>query len=342
MKRAWIISDTHFGYKNSSREWLKTMSEWWEEFLIPTIKENMQPGDVIIHCGDLFDIRSHTDELIRHTTSKLILNLLKLKLELIIIAGNHDVYYKHSNTISSLDSLDYRILKNEKVKILKQPTVIGEVLFAPWEANTTKLGETLQNSKSDWVFMHADIQGLRYNKDLSSLDRGIKLETLSKFKGVFSGHIHWASSIGNVHYVGSPYHMDRSEISNKKYIQLIDFTSGAIVKFENKLSPKYVSVQYSDIVNNKVTLKNNDYIDIYLESEQTDDVRNFLKENSLENFNLKFKPPETKEVELNEKIDFSDSLLNQMLSTIKSTHSEEVQKFLKDLKNKYEDKEHQD
>lgn len=333
--KIFLISDTHFGIKNSSQKWLNVMTEWWEKHLIPTLKNEMEDGDLLLHLGDLFDIRTHTNELIRSTVVDLINNTLTKipkNSHFYILAGNHDVYFKNSNKISSLDPLDSI---HSRLHIVKEPLEVtlkdDQILLQPWENDMDKLGENLQKSKADWVFMHADIQGLRYNKDLSSLDRGLKLETLSRFKGVFSGHIHWANSNGNVHYVGTPYQLDRGERGNEKSIQCLKLDTGEIIKYINNISPKYVYVDYEDVQNSN--LKSKDYIDIKLKPEQAEGLREFLKDNNLENFNLKFEEPTIQEFEKDQKIDFSNSLLEQLLE---STKEEPYNLFLEELIKEYE------
>ena len=56
-KRAWLITDTHLGVRNSSQEWLQIMKEFFYDFFIPLVKKEKKPGDILIHCGDVFDSR---------------------------------------------------------------------------------------------------------------------------------------------------------------------------------------------------------------------------------------------------------------------------------------------
>ena len=56
-KRAWVISDTHFGARNNNVEWLDRMISYFEDYFIPIVKKNYKPGDILIHCGDVYDNR---------------------------------------------------------------------------------------------------------------------------------------------------------------------------------------------------------------------------------------------------------------------------------------------
>ena len=60
MAKIYLIGDTHIGlgYPNSVDKWYKVHREYFEDFLIPTLKKRIQPGDIIVHLGDLFDNRN--------------------------------------------------------------------------------------------------------------------------------------------------------------------------------------------------------------------------------------------------------------------------------------------
>ena len=56
-KRIWLISDTHLGVRTNSREWMDTIEDYFLNHFIPIIKKEYRPGDVLVHCGDVFDSR---------------------------------------------------------------------------------------------------------------------------------------------------------------------------------------------------------------------------------------------------------------------------------------------
>ena len=59
-----MITDTHFGiYLNNLDKWQNMMESTFYNFVIPYLKENVKPGDVLIHLGDLFDNRNDPIEL---------------------------------------------------------------------------------------------------------------------------------------------------------------------------------------------------------------------------------------------------------------------------------------
>ena len=56
-KRVFLISDTHFGIRSNSREWMDIIESYFYDFFIPLLKKEGRPGDIIVHCGDTFDSR---------------------------------------------------------------------------------------------------------------------------------------------------------------------------------------------------------------------------------------------------------------------------------------------
>ena len=56
-KRAWLLSDLHFGIKNNNKDFLNTQLDYFNNFFIPLIKKDKQLDDVLIILGDIFDSR---------------------------------------------------------------------------------------------------------------------------------------------------------------------------------------------------------------------------------------------------------------------------------------------
>ena len=54
MKRAFILSDTHFGARSNSIEWLEIMLDWFYSDFLIKVKSEYKPGDILIHSGDFF------------------------------------------------------------------------------------------------------------------------------------------------------------------------------------------------------------------------------------------------------------------------------------------------
>jgi DNA repair exonuclease SbcCD nuclease subunit len=272
-KRAFIISDTHLGARSNSIEWLDTMTDWFHKDFIPKVKEQYQPGDILIHCGDVFDNRQSVNLLVLHEGIRLFEELSQIFVDgIYIIAGNHDVMRKTSNDVSSLDCLKYI----PKVNIFKEPVIatIGNTksLFMPWRTNEEEERNCLAEYRIqdlNYLFCHTNIRHLKFDSG-RDVEEGISVKELSDFRRVYSGHIHWGQIRKNITMVGNPYQMTRSDAGNKKGWYLLDFESGKDKFFENQYSPKFVRIYLDKFLEKtvdelKVACLNN-RVDLYVPS----------------------------------------------------------------------------
>lgn len=272
-KRAIIVSDTHFGARSNSVEWLDVMRDWFHEDFIPKVKEVYQPGDILIHCGDVFDNRQSVNLLVLHEGIRLFEELSKIFVDgIYVIAGNHDVMRKTTNDVSSLDCLKYI----PRVHILKEP-VIAEIgttktLFMPWRTNEEEELKCLEDNKIhtlNYLFCHTNIRNLKFDNG-RDVEEGLGLSDLVNFRRVYSGHIHWGQHRGNVTMVGNPYQMTRSDAGNQKGWYILDFESGEETFIENTYSPKFVRVYLNKFLDRSVgelkEICTNNRVDLYVPS----------------------------------------------------------------------------
>ena len=68
-----------------------------------------KPGDILIHCGDLYDNRTSIPIIASYKAEKILLELSKI-LPLHIIVGNHDLWNKGTNDINIFNYLNTNLL----------------------------------------------------------------------------------------------------------------------------------------------------------------------------------------------------------------------------------------
>ena len=272
-KRAFIVSDTHLGARSNSVEWLDVMRDWFYQDFIPKAKENYRPGDILIHCGDVFDNRQSVNLLVLHEGIRLFEELSKIFVDgIYVIAGNHDVMRKTTNDVSSLDCLKYI----PKVHIIKEPVVadFGETkaLFMPWRTNEEEELRCLEEYKVQelhYLFCHTNIRNLKFDNG-RNVEEGLGISDLVNFRRVYSGHIHWGQHRGNVTMVGNPYQMTRSDAGNQKGWYILDINEGTEEFIENTYSPKFIRVYLNKFLDKSVgELKDictNNRVDLYVPS----------------------------------------------------------------------------
>lgn len=269
MSKIYIIGDTHLGlgFPNSLDKWFKVHQEYFSNFLIPLLKKEVRPGDIIIHLGDLFDNRNVIPINILNYGMDIVEEIAKIA-PLHIIIGNHDCWSKSSDEINTIRP--FKWIPN--VYVYDKTTQINhdglKLCLMPYiDKRITQINMISDNKDCDYLFCHSDLNGCKMH--LTSVAHKnsdkIDVEDFNKFKRVFSGHIHIRQVNKNFEFVGSNFQMDRNDYGDQKGITILDTETGEIEFTPNKISPvfKKVRVINEDDVNNLEILKDSkDYIDI--------------------------------------------------------------------------------
>ena len=264
--KIWIISDTHFGKKNGNIEkWLKIMRDYFFEFFIPILEENVKNGDILVIAGDVFDNREAID--MRATTLAVdVFEKLASILPVHTLVGNHDCFHQSVSHINAIASI--RNIKN--VTYYDTPTKIEynnkSILFMPYQNDTLAEKEILIKNKADILFCHSDLNGCKtqlnpyrpLNKSL------LEIEDFESFKYVYSGHIHIRQENKNHTFVGSPYHLDRNDIGNTKGIYIHNTKNDKVTFIENDYSPEFKKLEIVQEEDLKIIkkLKSQDIVDV--------------------------------------------------------------------------------
>lgn len=273
----FMISDIHLGIKNGSEQWQNNISGFFYDWFIPLLKNEKNERSFLIVLGDVFDDRKVTNIAVNDLTINIFTELGKL-MPVFILNGNHDIYHKTDNSITSLKSLE----NIKGIKIFKKPTRINitngnkksVLCLIPYQGDhekETKLCE--ENASADYIFMHTDIQGMKYDNG-REINLAVNVESV---KGrIYSGHIHKRQRNNNITYIGSPYQMRRSDIGNVKGIYRIDLKTDTESFFENNYSPvfqhflldEFLNMPYKDVKK----ICSNNYTDIFIYEDELSNV----------------------------------------------------------------------
>ncbi len=267
--RAFVISDTHFGvYPLNSDKWLKMMVKYFKEFFIPLIKAESLPGDVVIHCGDLFDNRNQIPVEVISTVIDIFEEIGQI-LPVHMLIGNHDISNKSTNDVNSPKSIKF--IPNITLYEATTKITIGnrDILMMPWvEHKNEQISLLRKYSGCDYLFCHSDLNGAKLHlKSVAHKNRDkIEVEEFSGYKKVFSGHIHLVQRNSNFTFVGSPYEMDRNDIGNQKGVFILDFSDMTEKFIPNIISPRFekLSILTEQDVENLGDIDTNNYIDLYI------------------------------------------------------------------------------
>lgn len=264
--RIHLISDLHFGIRANSLEWLNNQMDYFDNFYIPYLKDNIKKDDILFILGDIFDSRQSIDITVLNSAISVIEKLSKLLLVHILI-GNHDCAKKYDTDINSIVAFKYM----PNVYIYEKPIIItnekSHILILPWIGNRDIEENYVRANKYEYVFTHINIAGFKFDngKDIKSAF-ATDFSKFKQIKRLFSGHIHKRQEIGNLIYIGSPYHTKRSDIGNTKGIYLFDPEKNSIEFILNEFSPTFKRIMLEDILelslNDTIKILNNNYTDI--------------------------------------------------------------------------------
>lgn len=218
-----IITDTHYGARKTSALFHDYFEKFYSEVFFPTLDE--QGITTVVHMGDAFDSRKGIDFKALTWAQRVVFNPLKERgIQVHLIVGNHDAYYKNTNSVNGVDLL---LREYDNIKVYSEPTEskVGDldVLFIPWinqenEKETTKL---IEKSKSRCAMGHLELSGFKVNKHLV-MDHGLDSKVFNKFEKVYSGHYHTRSNNGTVFYLGNPYEMFWSDVKDDRGFHIFD------------------------------------------------------------------------------------------------------------------------
>jgi DNA repair exonuclease SbcCD nuclease subunit len=248
-KRVWLLGDTHLGIKNNSNEWIDQTREYFFDWFFPLIRKNYQPGDVMIHLGDVYDSRQSINIKVLNLGVDIFEELSNIFSDgVYVIAGNHDLWGKSSNKINSLKSIKW--IPN--VSVFEDPVTLKlmdkNFFLMPWRKDHNAESETLEYIEPhDVLCCHAYIRGLKLNKYVN-VESGAEIDKFKKFTRVYSGHIHYAQKQDNITMLGSPYELTRSDMDNQKSITLLDLSDMNEIVYPNTFSPRFKKFYFNDIL----------------------------------------------------------------------------------------------
>lgn len=248
-----MIFDTHFGARSDLRVFSNYMEEYFKNEFWPEIDK--RKIGAIIHGGDLFDRRKYINfQTLDRVRTFFFDELRKRKIPFYIIPGNHDVVFKNTNRLSSLNLLLQEYVADRTVKLVEEPTVFQfsdrKIGLVPWinpenyDESIHFLTDDKRTENVDVLVGHFAINGAAMDGGMVCKD-GLPVSTFAKFPQVISGHFHKESNIQNIWYCGNPYEFTWSDYGQQKKFIVYDTETE---KYERVLtkSNMFYKVYYDD------------------------------------------------------------------------------------------------
>jgi DNA repair exonuclease SbcCD nuclease subunit len=228
-----LITDQHFGARNDAGHFLDLYEKFYNLFFLELDDRNI---DTVLILGDTFDRRKYVNFYSLHRAKSMFFDKLKERnIQVYMLVGNHDTYYKNTNEVNSPELMlkDY-----DNITVINDPKTIEvagvKICMMPWicaENYDASMNE-LKTTDSTICMGHFEIQGFQMYRGAPS-NEGLEPKVFDKFDLVFSGHYHHKSSYKNIHYLGNPYELTWQDYDDPRGFHIFDLLTEEIEFIKN-------------------------------------------------------------------------------------------------------------
>jgi DNA repair exonuclease SbcCD nuclease subunit len=193
-------------------------------------------ADYWICLGDVFD-KINPAEILRQKFIQTLAPLIKAKIPIIILIGNHDTDYKVYSFMTEYDLLN--TLETDAITIIPKPKQLKlkgvDCLFIPFLPDA-EVAEQLRSHKDQIVFGHFGVDGALVSGTEYIMSAGISPKLFNHHRFSFLGHYHKPQTTKKWMYVGSIAKADYGERNDKKGFIFIEAT-------DKTLSHQFIDVK---------------------------------------------------------------------------------------------------
>ena len=242
-----IVTDTHFGARNDNQNFSDYFYKFYNELFFPTLKE--KGITTCIHMGDVMDRRKYVSyKTATDFRQKFLQRFQQLNIDLHMIIGNHDTYYKNTSEVNSMEEL------GNVGTVYTEPKVVEfdglPIVLMPWinANNYDKSIDILKTANADILMGHLEINGFAMNAGNMVCEGGWDRQEFKRFETVFSGHFHHKNDDGHIFYLGTPYEIYWSDYNDPKGFHVYDTDTRELERIVNPYTI-YQKIYYDDAVN---------------------------------------------------------------------------------------------
>ena len=228
------INYTHFGARSDSLQFDNFFRRFYDEFFFPTLVE--REIKTIMHLGDVFDRRKYINyNTLKNCKEYFFDKAASLDIDIHMIPGNHDTYFKNTNDVNSPELL---LREYDNVKIYSSITELEfdsrKILFVPWICNENyeESMDKIKNTDATICFGHFEFAGFQMYKGMPN-EHGMDIDPFAKFLLVGSGHYHHRSRVGNILYLGNPYEITWSDYDDPRGFNIYDTHTNDVEFLQN-------------------------------------------------------------------------------------------------------------
>ncbi len=241
-----IITDQHFGARNDSIAFLDFFQKFYDNIFFPVLADNNI--NTVLILGDTFDRRKYVNFYALQRAKEMFFDRLSAAgMDVHMLAGNHDTYYKNTNDVNSPDLL---LREYNNINVIDQPTTIQvggvDVCMMPWICpdNYDASINEMKTTKAELCMGHFEISGFAMYRGMQSHE-GLEKSLFEKFDLVFSGHYHHRSNDGHIYYLGNPYELTWQDYNDPRGFHLFDLSTRELEFIANPYT-MFARIEYND------------------------------------------------------------------------------------------------
>jgi DNA repair exonuclease SbcCD nuclease subunit len=257
-----IITDQHFGARGDAIHFLDYYEKFYKETFFKVIDENNI--NTVLILGDTFDRRKFINFYSFHRAKSMFFDeLYSRKIQVYMLVGNHDTYYKNTNDVNSPELL---LEEYDNITVINTPQTIhldyanetSDICMMPWICadNYDQSLLEIKMTNATICMGHFEILGFTMHRGAVCTD-GLDSSMFDKFDLVFSGHYHHRSNNGKIYYLGNPYELNWMDYNDPRGFHLFDIETKELEFIENP-NRMFHRIVYDDKVESLQSISNKD------------------------------------------------------------------------------------
>lgn len=259
-----LITDLHFGAREGSTIILNHQKKFYEDIFFPFLESSSIT--TVICLGDTFDKRKYTNNYVIEQCKKFFFDeLRKRHIDLYMIIGNHDVYFKNTLFPNTPDLLLGEYDNIYTISCPQTVDVVGfKIAMIPWicQDNYDASYDVIKNSPADLCMGHFEIEGFQMYRGVES-HGGISPSMFDRYDKVLSGHYHHRSTKSNITYLGTSYELTWQDYGDPKGFHVFDLGTRELQFIEN-WNKLFVKLDYNDLNQDPIDLAPLDLQNTYI------------------------------------------------------------------------------
>ena len=264
-----LITDQHFGSRNDSIHFLDFYEKFYRDTFFPKLEE--EGIDNVLVLGDTFDRRKYVNFYTWKKTREMFFDVLKEKnIQVYMLAGNHDTYYKNTNDVNSIDLM---LKEYDNVHVIDKPQTLYlnyyHFCMIPWicPENYQECLQVIEDTDAPICCGHFEIAGFAMYRG-HPCEEGLHRDIFRKFEFTFSGHYHHRSNADGIYYLGNPYEMTWQDYNDTRGFHVMDLQTRELTFVPNP-NVMFHRIVYddkeesiTDITNKDLSIYTNTYVKV--------------------------------------------------------------------------------